>query len=164
MHCDHCRKPVLDGAPIWRISRGYGGPPGTAVQSWCENCWTGSHYDLRNSLPPDAKDWTEDRRQRLLAAYAKLRHYQWRERPCKNCGRQVFFHGSRRIPYHAVCGDACRYAINLAQARERCARRRGTLICQTCGEQFTPQRTDARFCSSPCRQRAYRQRQQAEAA
>jgi hypothetical protein len=31
--------------------------------------------------------------------------------------------------------------------------------CDQCGEAFTPTRSDARYCSSPCRQRAYRRRQ-----
>ena len=32
-------------------------------------------------------------------------------------------------------------------------------ICRECGESFTPARSDAAYCSSPCRQRAYRDRQ-----
>jgi protein-arginine kinase activator protein McsA len=32
------------------------------------------------------------------------------------------------------------------------------LVCEDCGTTFTATRHDARFCSSPCRQRAYRQR------
>lgn len=31
-------------------------------------------------------------------------------------------------------------------------------LCQTCGRTFETTRTDARTCSSACRQRAYRQR------
>ena len=32
--------------------------------------------------------------------------------------------------------------------------------CRECGNPFTPARADARFCSSACRQRAYRNRKQ----
>lgn len=32
------------------------------------------------------------------------------------------------------------------------------LTCETCGKKFTAQRCSARYCSSACRQRAYRQR------
>jgi hypothetical protein len=32
--------------------------------------------------------------------------------------------------------------------------------CDQCGGQFEPTRSDARYCSSPCRQRAYRRRTQ----
>jgi hypothetical protein len=31
-------------------------------------------------------------------------------------------------------------------------------ICRTCLRPFLPNRSDARYCSSPCRQRAYRRR------
>jgi hypothetical protein len=34
----------------------------------------------------------------------------------------------------------------------------GECTCEECGETFTPQRSDARHCSSACRQRAYRMR------
>jgi RNA polymerase-binding transcription factor DksA len=30
--------------------------------------------------------------------------------------------------------------------------------CEACGEEFSPLRSDARYCSSTCRQRAYRAR------
>ena len=32
--------------------------------------------------------------------------------------------------------------------------------CDTCGQTFTPSRSDARYCSHACRQHAHRQRQQ----
>jgi hypothetical protein len=138
MQCARCRKRVSDGAPIWRVSIGYGlmyYPP--AVQSWCAAC------------------------------AATLAGRRWHpEQPCEQCGRPVFFTASRRIPLHAVCGDACRSAVKLAQARTRRARtsRQRQATCMACGTLFSPRRTDALFCSSPCRQRAYRQRQHAEAA
>jgi hypothetical protein len=31
-------------------------------------------------------------------------------------------------------------------------------MCETCGAEFTPSRNDARYCSSACRQKAYRSR------
>jgi hypothetical protein len=36
--------------------------------------------------------------------------------------------------------------------------RNGACACQACGESFTPTRSDGRYCSSPCRQKAYRRR------
>jgi hypothetical protein len=159
MQCARCHKSVPDGAPIWRVSVGYGGmyyPP--AVQSWCAVC----SATLAHRLPDFAENWSEGERQRLLASYPP----QWHpERSCDQCGRPVFFDVSRRIPLHAVCGDICRSAVKLAQARARRARRfRPQATCSICGKLFRPIRTDARFCSGTCRQRAYRQRQHAEAA
>jgi hypothetical protein len=124
-----------------------------------------SRLDLRKSLPSDTVNWSEESRQRLLAACSELSHNRWHPaQPCEQCGRPVIFQGSRRIPFHAVCGDGCRYAVKLAQARARSAQRRPKATCETCGEAFTAKRTHARFCSSPCRQRAYRQRRHTEAA
>lgn len=58
--------------------------------------------------------------------------------------------------------------IELAQAQEAIARQdRLRFIamrdgsnrnCETCGEGFVASRSDARYCSSPCRQKAYRAR------
>ena len=58
-----------DDAPIWRVSVGYSAtyPPG-AVQSWCAACK--SELD-RKTLPPEFENWPEDRRERLLRAYAE---------------------------------------------------------------------------------------------
>jgi hypothetical protein len=36
--------------------------------------------------------------------------------------------------------------------------RNGACACEACGEAFTPTRSDGRYCSSPCRQKAYRRR------
>jgi hypothetical protein len=36
------------------------------------------------------------------------------------------------------------------------------VTCQGCGSTFTATRPDARYCSGPCRQRAYRTRRHAE--
>ena len=133
MHCDLCRKPVPDGATIWRVSVGYSQLP--AVQSWCEAC---------------------------AAAFTKKRWHP--EQPCRHCGRPIIFDAGRRIPLHATCNDACRYAIRLAQARARRVRRRQQVSCAVCGKPFLPKRAGALTCSPACRQQAYRQRQHTEAA
>ena len=83
--------------------------------------------------------------------------------PCKNCADTV--------PYY-YC-DTCRAEWDSRQEKERerenakrrkwyaerkatLARARPPTICATCGEKFKGKRTDARFCSDACRQRAHR--------
>lgn len=56
------------------------------------------------------------------------------------------------------CSDQCRNKAYRDQRRERRAWRRENTPCQTCGERFTPARSDAKYCSAACRQRAYRLR------
>jgi hypothetical protein len=41
---------------------------------------------------------------------------------------------------------------------------RGARACAQCGEPYRPQRSDSRFCSDGCRQRAYRERRAATQA
>lgn len=54
------------------------------------------------------------------------------------------------------CSENCRRAFQRAKARAK----RGTpeRDCEGCGERFTPTRSDARYCSPACKQRAYRGR------
>jgi predicted nucleic acid-binding Zn ribbon protein len=63
----------------------------------------------------------------------------------------------RKQPKHVVCGDECRRAFHAAQARER--RKLPMWGCSVCGKEFEPKRTDAKYCSAACKQRAHRARQ-----
>ena len=110
-----------DDAPIWRVSVGY---PRPIHRAPCSHGVPLAESELdRKTLPPEFENWPEDRRERLLRAYAEnIPHWRWHPAlSCEHCGRPVIFNGARRIPLHAVCGDACRYAVMLAQARVRAA-------------------------------------------
>lgn len=53
------------------------------------------------------------------------------------------------------------YLAPVVELRPR-RRRRSSVpvaVCATCQTPFEPSRADARYCSSPCRQRSYRRRQ-----
>jgi len=80
-----------------------------------------------------------------------------------------------RGPWWGVC-DACGTEAQVARQRHgrgfecfACFERRVTaservgrrIACTGCGREFAPSRSDARWCSSACRQRAYRQRKEA---
>ena len=59
----------------------------------------------------------------------------------------------------ADCADAQKKARrNRRLAHGRAAERGEFRHCDHCGETYEPKRTDARYCSQACRQRAYRQR------
>jgi hypothetical protein len=79
--------------------------------------------------------------------------------PCAGCGRpvhQYMAHQRARV----VCCEACARSARLAARRQQRTEARGTRQCEneSCGETFEPTRTDGRFCSSRCRQQAYRRR------
>ena len=75
--------------------------------------------------------------------------------PCVGCGRPVH-QGSLRHRRYDYCSTRClddfkREAHILEMAQRR-------FDCETCGEEYEPKRSDSHYCSSPCRQKAYRER------
>jgi hypothetical protein len=147
MHCSLCYRTLSAAEPVYRgrVSDGRGA---YNIRSWgCEPC----QMRLWRSGPDPEGTW-----RRFQA--------QWRSRPCKCCDRPVYIRTKQKTPRHVVCSATCGQAAKLAQARNRRAQLRPKATCETCGKLFPPLRIGARFCSSPCRQRAYRQRQHAEAA
>ena len=72
---------------------------------------------------------------------------------CVVCGRRLSAGGGSR----AFCSDRCRWTYHNGQRRARLAVRRGKKVCEVCGAQFTPTRSDAKTCSRACRQKKYRE-------
>ena len=73
---------------------------------------------------------------------------------CKGCGR-VFYTQIETKKYclYSLCGNrGYQKELKWRRAQERKDR-----TCQTCGNTFTPKRSDAKFCSNACRQKAYRE-------
>jgi hypothetical protein len=94
------------------------------------------------------------------------RHYDPRldrceERPCDACGRPVVWRATGRDRYrrHVFCCERCRWTYHNGVRNERNARAREK-VCEVCGEGFTATRRDAKTCSPPCKQKAYRRRKQ----
>lgn len=61
------------------------------------------------------------------------------------------------VRWRGYCIACASDAENARRRDERRTRRTGR-CCVGCGETFTPPRADGRYCSSACRQKAYRQR------
>jgi hypothetical protein len=78
--------------------------------------------------------------------------------PCEGCGRPVHNEMGFRPRRRTFCCEDCDKAAVAKAARERRSDARGTRQCDSCGETFEPSRTDARYCSNACRQRAHRRR------
>lgn len=70
---------------------------------------------------------------------------------CRQCQRMFIGPIQRRYCSYE-CGEATR-AGRRDRTRDRTAR-----PCDVCGDTFTPPRSDGRYCSGACRQRAYRRR------
>jgi hypothetical protein len=83
-------------------------------------------------------------------------HGRWdRIVDCRHCTRRVYYHGGWP---HGYCSEPCQKAARRDRERARSRRDRGRRTCGVCAATFTPRRSDARYCSPACRQKAYRQR------
>jgi hypothetical protein len=160
--CEECRNKVLRWdsyaySAKYGYARGYEEkkfePGDTAVFAY-DNA-RGKHHDEQ------VKAWwaslsVETRRAETFAFV--LREFRSAE-PCDNCQRPIMLQMEiKKPPKHLVCGDECRakvYSKVLSMHRHKTPM---PTFCQGCKERFLPKRQDARWCSSACRQRAYRVR------
>jgi predicted nucleic acid-binding Zn ribbon protein len=107
------------------------------------------------------------------AKWLRDQPYQWDVYPWLTHGARDA--GRKMAEYHHRC-DWCGRSFYGALARRHCSDECGELIragrrdrrtdvfprpCETCHELFTPPRSDGRYCSSACRQKAYRRRRAA---
>ncbi len=76
---------------------------------------------------------------------------------CEACGRPVVSR-ERRNRLYIYCSERCARRLYNRHRSEKRARARRSTCCSACGEQMSPSRSDARYCSNACRQRAYRER------
>jgi hypothetical protein len=76
---------------------------------------------------------------------------------CENCGREIWHWDFSQPMPSACCSDCRRMAAN-KRSRERRRVMHEPVTCEKCGEMFEPTRSDSRFCSSRCRQKACRTR------
>ena len=87
---------------------------------------------------------------------------------CENCKRLLsesepvyrVAKGYGEYPTFAAVYSACMECAQDAAVyrRRRRSRKQTTTICTQCAEPFELKRSDSRYCSSACRQAAYRQR------
>ena len=79
-------------------------------------------------------------------------------RSCCHCTRPIYLtEPLRRSTRYVVCGPKCRQAVHNTKYRLRHQRPR-MAQCADCGKSFMPKRSDAKFCSAACKQRAYHHR------
>jgi hypothetical protein len=79
--------------------------------------------------------------------------------PCYVCSRRVYLEkGARHDALRVFCSPHCKIKFYGARDKDRRMKARWNLRCAVCKRKFTPDRADAKFCSSACKQKAYRQR------
>ncbi len=148
MQCAICQRELSKREPVYRVRMGYHGQHDWhfawgvtgSIAVVCSKC---------KAKPPKGSEWLFD----------GATHGPWfPAEPCQHCGRPVFVDRQRRGLRYFVCSEQCRIGVN---------NRRASMFrprpldpepkpCATCGEAFTPKRSDALYCSPACKQRAYR--------
>jgi hypothetical protein len=79
-------------------------------------------------------------------------------RCCSQCARPVYMDSPQRKARYFVCGVEGRRAAHKASYRRMHPPSPRVERQCLCGAAFTPKRNEAKFCSSACKQRAYRAR------
>jgi hypothetical protein len=127
--CGQCGEPIESGDPIWRGRI---------------SCYSWSTYSHLMTA--------------LCDTCGRKRPAWVRQRPCVTCGRDVIDLDTVGINRrHATCCEDCANEARYARRRDRLAKARQK-VCPTCDSEFIGSRSDSKFCSNACRQRAYRQR------
>jgi len=81
-----------------------------------------------------------------------------REYPCDSCFHLVPWNYCDKCAARREKNHRAELDKENERRRQRRAWRRGIRECPACGERFQPRRSDSKYCSSACRQRAYRKR------
>lgn len=113
----------------------------------CEGCDrpVANHITVRRGYRADVE--LDDRDPSTAWVRWKGEGYGWYDVPIADVTR-------------TFCSEACRRQIFQAERKaKRQAERDTSKTCPVCRTPFVAQRTDTRYCSSACRQQAYRQRQ-----
>ena len=103
------------------------------------------------------EEWEQNNQDYLKESYEETGFtaggYAVRKLICRGCGR-VFYTTiyTKKYCHSYWCGNQ----VNNRRQREYRQMRRQDLVCQCCGEKFTPKRADARYCSNACRQKVYK--------
>ena len=92
------------------------------------------------------------------AANSSEKRWHTRAETCRVCNRQVFIISDKIKRQSIFCCKNHELIFAATLSRVKRDLKRGDATCKHCGQQFKPKRTDSAYCSSPCRQAAYRKR------
>ena len=96
--------------------------------------------------------WEYDNQEFLRARYEDKTWYTVRKHACLEFGQEYY----TICNFRKYCSDAWCAAAKEKRIGERKQAHRSEHICKVCGKAFSSKRTDARYCSNACRQKAYR--------
>ena len=163
-----------------RIAGAPSGPPGGKPRKWpsksaaecfeCGHVFSNTDWVWRTrvkqgrgfvggiswTVAPLCGDCRPERRERYSGE--KWR-WDYDAQPCETCSRPVVNQLTRLVRYHIFCSQRCERTYHFErQTRKRQEEADLGRVCVGCGTGFTASRSDTAYCSSACRQKAYRQR------
>ena len=163
--CFECDRPFDAGAVIYRRAR-FGGP----VLPYCVDHLCGQLEGHHNRDAPEGRYWPAC----LCLDRAQGARRWMKPEPCVACARLVANDQRTADPrqftrdwaypslqVRVFCSPACRQRFTSEGRRvaRLTERRDNPPRCELCRREFIPVRSDARYCSPACRQKAYRRRQ-----
>jgi hypothetical protein len=141
-HCTRCRKPFAADAPAFMVRElvGYG-LIGSEEKGYA---YLGSEWATVPVCEPCG----------TVKEQADAGQHGQKETVCKSCGIRMIHCDWSYYRRHNVCTPRCAQRVRRRARREQ----RPEQTCTVCKTMFQPKRADAKFCSSACRQWAYRLR------
>jgi hypothetical protein len=145
--CFECERTIAPGETVYRVKVStrnfFSGEFSKALAIHCEDC---------------GRTFTTGQRERFRVGervfYEAPKKFS--KEPCGYCQRNVFTESTARDANVILCSWRCSRHYYTALDRERRFEQRKDTVCQTCGDEFTPKRADAKHCSPACKQKAYR--------
>jgi hypothetical protein len=164
--CLHCEQPL---GRYWIATTKY--KSGSRFLWQCAACWHNDHRSWNQDWPATADEALARATSPIARVERVLVGWEYIEeriveradlvhRQCEQCRQDLLIDHWRarwgRIGRH--CTIACREADRNAKRREARRDARAGICCDVCGQPFEAPRSDARYCSPACRQKAYRRR------
>jgi len=132
MKCWKCERELPNDESFYRLRRYLGRRAGYEFTPICTQCFPN------------------------LESYHQRLHWHL-PAPCTRCGRIVILEAWRDPPCQDVfCSRECQTSVWNARSYAKHRRPPPERACAVCDERFQPKRTDAIYCSSRCKQAAYR--------
>ncbi len=142
--CGNCGKVLGDSEHVTLCSWGGFTHRGRALI--CDACMSSSEINHATEFRRPAGAWYSER------------YIPGIEMECFVCNRPICV-TPHRAQRDRCCSDRC-YALREKVRQRRHKQKQST--CGTCLEQFSPTRTDSKYCSPACRQKSYRRRTTAQ--
>jgi hypothetical protein len=162
--CAKCGRALKDGETVYTKVRVYAGMWGGLTSH------PGPRYEAVSVCGDCAPEWMADpdgsNEYTIAGKTIRVPHVERVvERACATCERPVVYQLTRRDDYKVrpvFCSYRCEYTYH-NRRRSRREQHLRQKVCEVCAKEFTATRAHTKTCSPACKQKAYRERNKAQA-